>query len=127
MTITEQITGDLDFLYKILLEKSKDLQTSGYDACTTGINYDDEATLLSFFFKNKEAILKGELNKQVAISVGEGNYDTKSDYIVMSTETTKTGQLLIIITKDWYNYSFDGCNDDSYWDTETESYLISIV
>ena len=125
-SITKQITGDLDFLYSTILEKSKHLKSSGYDAETTGVDFDNNKTLLSFFFKNKDKILNGDFNKVVARSKGVGKYLITNDEIILSSEKTKTCDLLIKITVNWYNYIYDGRNDNSYWDSEVDSYLIAV-
>ena len=128
-TISQLITGDLDFLYNEVLQMSEKLECSGYEARTNGVIFGKYDTLLRFFLENRDAIINGSCEEQyIAEAYGEGgNYSYECDYITITSEKTKKG-LLITLSLNKYYYSYTSQNQESYWeDPVLKTYLIDLT
>ncbi len=91
---------NLDEVYSTLKSMAGELKVVGWDADFKGVDFASADSLLGWFLKNISNLKQGCQNLLVASAYGEGNYAIYEDRLIISSEKTGLG-LLVVVSKEW--------------------------
>jgi len=92
---------NLDEVYSTLRSMAGELTVTGWYASFEGVCFKEADTLLGWFLKNISTLKQGCENLLVAKAYGDGGgYSLYEDRLLISTEKTKLG-LLVVVSKEW--------------------------